>query len=196
MLSSGSMEMLATAQLIPAAVPAMEHSAPKAAPLPQIIGNAGSGARFAWEEFLHGWVRNPHTRAAYERAIRQFCAWQEMRNSTLTQVIPGLIGRYFDQHPGSIPSKKLALAALRALFDRLVNRHILILNPAATVRGEKYPVTEGRTPERGQGREDTHNQSRPSRGNVGTTRNRHANRYCNCGQGNAPSARSARTIAG
>ncbi|OWK46470.1 phage integrase family protein [Fimbriiglobus ruber] len=60
---------------------------------------------------------------------------------------PGLIGRYFDQHPGSIPSKKLALAALRALFDRLVNRHVLILNPAATVRGERYQVQEGRTPE-------------------------------------------------
>ena len=141
------MEMIATAQLIPAAVPDLGHSDPNAAPLPQIIANAGTGARFAWEEFLHGWVRNPHTRAAYERAIRQFCAWPEMRNTTLTQVTPGLIGRYFDQHPGSIPSKKLALAALRALFDRLVNRHILILNPAATVRGEKYSITEGRTPE-------------------------------------------------
>lgn len=58
-----------------------------------------------------------------------------------------MVGAYFDQHPGSLPTRKLHLSALRAFFDVLVNRHVLILNPAATVRGERYQAIEGKTPE-------------------------------------------------
>jgi integrase/recombinase XerD len=57
-----------------------------------------------------------------------------------------MVGRYFSQHPGSTPTRKLALAALRALFDVLVQRHVMVLNPAASVRGEKYQAIEGKTP--------------------------------------------------
>ena len=41
------------------------------------------------------------------------------------------------------------LAALRGFFDRLVNRHVCILNPAAPspVKGVKDQVIEGKTPE-------------------------------------------------
>ena len=41
------------------------------------------------------------------------------------------------------------LAALRGFFDRLVNRHVCLLNPAASVRGVKEQVMEGKTPEIG-----------------------------------------------
>jgi integrase/recombinase XerD len=41
----------------------------------------------------------------------------------------------------------LALAALRGFFDRLVQRHVVILNPAASVKGVKETVIEGKTPE-------------------------------------------------
>ena len=40
--------------------------------LPAMISSAGQMAQFAWEEFIYGKIRNPHTRAAYERAIRRF----------------------------------------------------------------------------------------------------------------------------
>jgi site-specific recombinase XerD len=58
-----------------------------------------------------------------------------------------MVGRYFDEHRGSIPTKKLHLAAIRGLFDKLVTRHVMVLNPASSVRGERYKVIEGKTPE-------------------------------------------------
>jgi integrase/recombinase XerD len=39
------------------------------------------------------------------------------------------------------------LSALHGFFDRLVNRHVVILNPAASVRGVKDETAEGKTPE-------------------------------------------------
>jgi site-specific recombinase XerD len=52
-----------------------------------------------------------------------------------------------DELPGAVPTKKQHLAALRHFFDLLVVRHAVILNPAASVRGERYQVVEGKTPE-------------------------------------------------
>jgi len=115
--------------------------------MPMMIVEAGPHARFAWDEFFEGQIRNPHTRAAYRHAVRTFLCWTETRGVSLTQIEPGLVGLYFNQHLGSPPTRKLHLAGLRAFFDVLVNRHVLILNPAATVRGERYSVVEGKTPE-------------------------------------------------
>jgi integrase/recombinase XerD len=39
------------------------------------------------------------------------------------------------------------LAALKKFFDNLVNRHAAFINPAATVRTERYSMVEGKTPE-------------------------------------------------
>jgi integrase len=47
---------------------------------------------------------------------------------------------------GSPAKRNLHLAALRGFFDRLVNRHVVILNPAASVKGVKDQVIEGETP--------------------------------------------------
>jgi site-specific recombinase XerD len=52
-----------------------------------------------------------------------------------------------DELRGAVPTKKQHLAALRHFFDHLVTRHAVILNPAASVRGERYQVVEGKTPE-------------------------------------------------
>ena len=41
----------------------------------------------------------------------------------------------------------LHLAALRRFFDRLVNRHACVINPAATIKAERYAVVEGKTPQ-------------------------------------------------
>ena len=120
---------------------------PANAVVPAPISNAGPAAAFAWDEFVHGQLRNPHTRAAYLRAIRQFLAWVEPRIAGLPQITPGMVGEYLDQRGGSLPTKKLHLAALRVFFDLLVTRHIVVLNPAASVRGERYHVVEGLTPE-------------------------------------------------
>ena len=118
-------------------------------PVPRLITEAGTAAAFAWDEFFAATIRNPHTRAAYRRAALRFLAWLEPHGVPLINVTPGMVGRYFDEHPGSVPSKKLALAALRSLFDLLVVRQALFLNPAASVRTERYQVLEGKTPEIG-----------------------------------------------
>jgi site-specific recombinase XerD len=115
--------------------------------VPLLVADAGERAGFAWDEFFSGHIRNRHTRAAYLHAVRRFFAWAQLRVSSIGQITPGIIGEYFDQHTGSLPTKKLHLAALRAFFDVLVNRHVIVLNPAATVRGERYQAVEGKTPE-------------------------------------------------
>jgi len=114
---------------------------------PGLIVAAGPAAGFAWDEFFSGQIRNRHTRAAYLHAVRQFMTWAEPHAVTIDRITPGMVGGYFDQHPSSVPTKKLHLSALRSFFDVLVNRHVVILNPAATVRGERYQAVEGKTPE-------------------------------------------------
>ena len=115
--------------------------------LPAIIAQAGPAAAFAWEEFFVGQLPNRYTRTAYLRAVRRFLHWVSEHETDLARVAPGLVGRYFDELKLSVPSKKLHLAAIRRFFDVLVQRHVVVLNPAHSVRTERYSATEGRTPE-------------------------------------------------
>jgi integrase/recombinase XerD len=114
---------------------------------PATIDAAGPVAAATWDEFFLAAVRNPHTRAAYLHAARRFFAWLGPHDIPLHNITPALVGRYFDQLAGSTPTRKLHLAALRRLFDLFVTRHLMVLNPAASVRGERYQVEEGKTPE-------------------------------------------------
>ena len=65
----------------------------------------------------------------------------------LVAITPGMVGQYLVGLGGSPAKRNLHLAALRGFFDRLVNRHVCILNPAASVRGVKDQAVEGKTPE-------------------------------------------------
>ena len=58
-----------------------------------------------------------------------------------------MVGQYLVGLGGSPSKRNLHLAALRGFFDRLVQRHVVMLNPAASVRGVKDQVIEGKTPE-------------------------------------------------
>ena len=118
----------------------------QAAP-PSLVISGGAAARFAWDEFLYGQLRNSHTRRAYQRAANRFLRWCEARGLLLHTIAPAHVGQYLDGLPDAISSKKLYLAAIRHLFDILVTRHAVMLNPAASVRGERYQVIEGKTPE-------------------------------------------------
>jgi integrase/recombinase XerD len=114
---------------------------------PEIVRIAGKNAEFAWEEFFQAGIANAHTRKNYLHAVRQFLAYAERRNWRLDQISPGDVGEYFQKLPLAVPTKKLHLAALKKFFDNLVNRHAAFINPAATVRTERYAVIEGKTPE-------------------------------------------------
>jgi integrase/recombinase XerD len=117
---------------------------------PEILSRAGKAAVFATDEFFYGRIRNEHTRSAYLIAVKRFLRWAEAGGLELRTVTPRDVGIYIDglrKENTSVATRKQHLAALRHYFDGLVARHALILNPALSVRGERYQVVEGKTPE-------------------------------------------------
>src|SRR5262245_34914270 len=127
----------------PVKVPAVSEQAD----LPVLVERAGGAARFAWEEFFYAEHHNPHTQRAYQRAVRLFLAWAAGQGVELAAITPEMVGQYLVGLGGSPAKRNQHLAALRGFFDRLVNRHVCILNPAASVKGVKEQVIEGKTPE-------------------------------------------------
>ena len=114
--------------------------------LPRLIVDAGPAAVEKFLEFFVARIANRRTRAAYGRAVGQFLAWCEARGLGLTAVAPLHVAAYIRTHPGSAPTVKQHLAAIRMLGDWLVVSQIIPVNPAAAVRGPKHVVTKGATP--------------------------------------------------
>src|ERR1700678_3073764 len=115
--------------------------------LPELVERAGGAARFAWDEFFFAEHHNPHTQKAYMAAVKRFLGWCEGQGVELPGVTPGMVGQYLVGLGGSAAKRNLHLSALRGFFDRLVQRHVVLLNPAASVRGVNETVVEGKTPE-------------------------------------------------
>jgi site-specific recombinase XerD len=115
--------------------------------LPVLVERAGPAGRFAWEEFFYAEHHNPHTQKAYMAAVKRFLAWAEGEGVELLELTPGKAGKYLVGLGGSPAKRNLHLSALRGFFDRLVNRHVVILNPFTSVRGVKEETVEGKTPE-------------------------------------------------
>jgi site-specific recombinase XerD len=133
-------------EIVPATTHAVIVSTSQPA-LPVLVERAGNAGRFAWEEFFYAEHHNPHTQKAYMAAVKRFLAWAEGQGVELPAITPGMVGQYLVALGGSAPKRNLALSALRGFFDRLVQRHVVILNPAASVKGVKEQVVEGKTPE-------------------------------------------------
>ena len=100
--------------------------------LPRLIVDAGPAAVEKFLEFFAARIANRRTRAA--------------RGLGLTAVAPLHVAAYIRTHPGSEPTVKQHLAAIRMLGDWLVVSQVLPVNPAAAVRGPKHVVTKGATP--------------------------------------------------
>jgi integrase/recombinase XerD len=115
--------------------------------LPVVVERAGAAARFAWDEYFYAERHNEHTHKAYMAAVKRFMAWAEGEGVELARITPGMVGQYLVGLGGSPAKRNLHLSALRGFFDRLVNRHVVVLNPAASVKGVKEQVVEGKTPE-------------------------------------------------
>lgn len=135
--------------LVPLGVNAPVFRASLSGTQPQLLQSAGHQAAYAHEEFILGHCRNPNTRMAYARAIRRFLVWIEHRVSHLAEITPGMVANYIDNIPGKPPTRKLHLTALRQWMQVLVERHVMVVNPAHSVRSEKYVIAEGEglTPE-------------------------------------------------
>lgn len=119
---------------------------PVRAQLPLSIQQAGEAASYAYVEFFAANIRNANTRLAYANAIKQFLRWCEAYGLGLRELNSVLVASYIERMPGSPPTKKQHLAAIRLFFDHLVLRHVLGFNPAASVRGPRYSVKKGKTP--------------------------------------------------
>ncbi len=115
--------------------------------VPMIIQASGDSAKFAWEEFFYGRIRSDHTRRAYFRAVHCFLYWCDSQQVQLCHIAPAHVGLYLSRLDVAIASKKQVLAGLRHFFDGMVTRHAIPLNPALSVRTERYSVIEGKTPE-------------------------------------------------
>lgn len=115
--------------------------------LPQIIAGAGPAGVRRFLEFFTATIRNRNTRLAYAKAVAQFFTWCEERGITrLDQIEPMVVAAYIEKHPGSTPTVKQHLAALRMLFDWLVTGQVMSVNPAWSVRGPRHVVSRGKTP--------------------------------------------------
>lgn len=116
--------------------------------VPQLFVDAGEQACRRYVEFFVATIRNPNTRAAYLRAIRRFSLWCEQKGLSLRELSPIATSLYIEELGTQLdpPSVKQHLAAIRMLCDWLVIGHVLLLNPAASVRGPKYVVKKGKTP--------------------------------------------------
>lgn len=114
--------------------------------LPAVITDAGERASHRFVEFFTANIRNKNTRIAYAYAAREFLEWCDRRGLRLEDIRPVTVAAYVEEHPGSPPTVKQHLAAIRMLFDWLVVGQVLDMNPAASVRGPKYVVKRGKTP--------------------------------------------------
>lgn len=114
---------------------------------PQLVSSAGTAAQFAYDEFFLGRIRNPYTRKSYRHAVHRFLGWCGEHELELHQIAPKHVGLYLDEVPYAPSTKNVHLAGLRHFFDELVVRHVVVLNPALSVRSERYQVVEGKTPE-------------------------------------------------
>ena len=116
------------------------------AQLPLLITDQGEKASWRFLEFFTANIRNKNTRVAYARAVALFFDWCEKRQLNLKQLHPTIVAAYIERHPGSPPTVKQHLAAIRMLFDWLVVGQIMEFNPASSVRGPKHVVKRGKTP--------------------------------------------------
>ena len=114
--------------------------------LPTVITNAGSKASKHFLEFFFVTIRNANTRNAYVHAVTRFLDWCEDYGLELETIEPLHVAAYIERHPGSTPTQKQHMAAIRMLFSWLVEKGVLSMNPAREVKTERFSRSEGKTP--------------------------------------------------
>ena len=117
--------------------------------LPALVAAAGERASMRFLEFFAANIRNPHTRRAYARAAEEFLGWcVDAGVPSITAVQPVHVATWIEAGTRELaaPSVKQRLAAIRHLFDWLVNGQVVPVNPAGSVRGPRHVVTCGQTP--------------------------------------------------
>lgn len=115
---------------------------------PKAISDAGERAAFHSLEFFTARLPNANTRAAYGRAVADFCAWCETRALPLPALSSPLVAAYFHELGETLSpsSANLHLSGVRQWLEWLTRSGVLPSNPAAAVRGVRLSREEGKTP--------------------------------------------------
>lgn len=115
--------------------------------VPALVADVGPEATKSFFEFFTVPIRNKHTRIAYYHAIGKFLAWCERASFRhLEDIKPITVAAYIEQHPGSAPTVKQHMAAIRMFFSWLTEKGVLAMNPAREVKTERFSRKEGKTP--------------------------------------------------
>ena len=120
-------------------------AAPVARPVPPLIAAAGEPAVRRYSEFFLVSLTNAHTRRAYARACRSFFQWCGHRGLQIETIRPHDVSAYVQTMSSELSpqSVRQSLAAIRMLFDWLVDGRIVLGNPGSSVRGPKAPADGG-----------------------------------------------------
>ena len=96
--------------------------------LPELIAAAGPEVTETYIDFFTSTIRNRNTRQAYARACCQFFDWCRAHGLELTTVRPFHVAAWIEDFPGSKPTVKLKLAAVRmcTIFWSFGRSHHLI----------------------------------------------------------------------
>src|SRR5271165_1533690 len=95
---------------------------------------------------LEGRIRNKNTRSAYKAAWRSFFEFCTAYKLELERVKPYHFGLWLKRHPGSIATQRQHLAAVRLLFDHLLEKGVVELNPAARAKPPRLEREASHTP--------------------------------------------------
>jgi site-specific recombinase XerC len=106
------------------------------AALPALIAAAGERASTRFLEFFGANIRNPHTRRAYARGGGISRLVRRGRR-VVDRSQPVHVATWIEAGTRELaaPSVRQRLAAIRHLFDWLVNGQVVPINPAGSVRG-------------------------------------------------------------
>lgn len=77
-------------------------------PVPALVAAAGEKASRRFIEFSTANFRNRNTRAAYARAIRDFCQWCDVRGLRLETLEPVAVAAYVEQHLANRATKSVS----------------------------------------------------------------------------------------
>jgi integrase/recombinase XerD len=95
---------------------------------------------------LEGRVRNSNTRKAYKAAWRSFFEFCSEYKLELDRVKPYHFGLWLKRHTGSVATQRQHLAAVRLLFDHLLEKGVVDINPAARAKPPRLERESAHTP--------------------------------------------------
>lgn len=114
--------------------------------VPESIDSERQKTAEALVDLLEGEIVNLNTRQAYKIAWRDFFAFCSESNLTLDLVRPRHFELWRKRHPGSVATKRQHMAAIRRLFDCLLEKGVVELNPAARARVPPLKRDKAHTP--------------------------------------------------